>query len=285
MNNTKVAVVFSEKRSNTFYINNNLGLIEALSSLPKNYHVEFFFNTPVMGAFEKDNKTFWFKNTVKAMAWAVNKYFEPNIFIGVGNANYAWDKIVPEGVKKIFIYDSYEEPKSDFVWDKVIVPVEDDLLFFPHAKVMSVYNSNLFKPTNSTKHFTYFYPQLTTNIDLLASLTELEETMSFTELDTLFYLSDFSSSLMKDLLNQSRVACIIESDNDVELALSALACGVPVVTTEDTKASTIEGVHVSLATLPDFQISLDIAESEGYKKIDLSKYTIESYNKELLKLL
>lgn len=284
MNNTKVAVIYSEKKPHTYYINNNLGLMEAMINLPKNYHVEFFLNTPVMGAFEKNGRVMWFKNTTKALSWGVNKYFEPNIVVCVGNPNYAWDKVIPENVFKIFVYDSYEEPKVKHKWDEVIVPIEDDKILFPYANVMTVYNSNLFRPSESQKHFTYFYPQLVSNLDLMQDINFGNNTISFTEEKNLFYLSDFSSKLMCDLLNQSQVACILEPENDIELALSALACKLPVVTVEDLKCSMLP-IIVSLATTPDYEVALQQAVDLGTSEIDLSDYTIESFNKKFIGLI
>jgi hypothetical protein len=106
------------------------------------------------------------------------------------------------------------------------------------------------------------------------------------EAPDLFYLSDFPSTLMNDFLNQSKVTCLLEQDNDIELALSSMACQVPVVTVVDNKASFLNGTYVSLATTPYFETSLLKALSEsGFIEFNLKDYTIEAFNRKLKKLL
>jgi hypothetical protein len=286
MNNTKVAVIFGTKRQHLYYVNHDLGLVEALRSLPKNYHVEFFMHTPILGAIHKGEHLLWFKNTIKSMKWGINQYFEPNIVICVGSPNYEWEKILVGDYKKIFIYDSYELPKKSLSWDEVIVPTKEDLNVYPEATVATVYNSNLFKPDDRRKHFARIFPQLVHNLDLFLNIEHLPNSVSMNEAPDLFYLSDFPSTLMNDFLNQSKVTCLLEQDNDIELALSSMACQVPVVTVVDNKASFLNGTYVSLATTPYFETSLLKALSEsGFIEFNLKDYTIEAFNRKLKKLL
>lgn len=286
MNNTKVAVIFGTKKPHLYYVNHDLGLIEAFRSLPKNYHVEFFMNTPIMGAIHKDKHCLWFKNTVKALKWGVNQYFEPNVVVCIGSPNFDWEKILVGDYKKIFIYDSYELPKKNLNWDGVIVPTKEDLKVYPKATVAAVYNSNLFKPDFRRKHFNRLFPQLVHNLDLFLNIEHMPGSVSMNEAPDLFYLSDFPSKLMNDFLNQSKVTCLLEQDNDIELALSSMACQVPVVTVIDNKASLLGGTHTSLATTPFFEHKLMEAFMEsGTVEFDLKDYTIEAFNKKLKKLL
>jgi hypothetical protein len=286
MNNTKVAVIFGTKRQHLYYVNHDLGLVEALRSLPKNYHVEFFMHTPILGAIHKGEHLLWFKNTVKSMKWGINQYFEPNVVICVGSPNYEWEKILVGDYKKIFIYDSYELPKKNLNWDEVIVPTKEDLNVYPDATVAAVYNSKLFKPDERRKHFARLFPQLVHNLDLFLNIEHLPNSASMNEAPDLFYLSDFPTTLMNDFINQSKVTCLLEQDNDIELALSSMACQVPVVTVVDNKASFLNGTYVSLATTPYFETSLLKALSEsGLIEFNLKDYTIEAFNRKLKKLL
>jgi hypothetical protein len=66
MNNTKIAVIFSEKRDPYYYITKNTGFMEAFMGLPKNYTVEFFCYADKLNAYEKNGFTIWFKNTFKS---------------------------------------------------------------------------------------------------------------------------------------------------------------------------------------------------------------------------
>lgn len=284
MNNTKIAVLFGNKKHHNYYVHNSLGLIESYKHLPKNFQTQFFAMTDVMNAYERDNSLIWFVNTVKAMKFAINERYEPNVVFCVGSPNYDWDKVLTGDYKKFFIYDSYEEPKKFFKWDGVIVPTYEDLNFFPNAVVGSVYNNKIFKDTNRKKHFNIFYPQLVKNMDLFLDIQHDEETVGLNNVENIFYLSDISSQTVNDIMNQSNIVCLLEKDNDIELALSAMACGLPVVTVEDNKASFLNGVFVSLATTPDFLEALDEVRDIRVEA-DLSKYTTEAFAKKIKELL
>ena len=285
MNNTKVAVIYSEKRNHLHYVNNDLALMEVFASLPKNFHTEFFVNTPILGAIEKNKQLIWFKNTHKSMRWGVNKYLEPDVVVCVGSPNFEWEKVIDGNYKKVFIYDSYEIPHKVLNWDVIIVPTKDDLQYFPKAVVAAVYNNKIFKPSEKPrKHFNKFYPQQVKNLELLMDIQNDSETIAMNNIPDVFYLSDFSSSFLNDLLNQSKITCILEKDNDIELALSSMACNVPVVTTNDLKASSFNGVYNSLATTPDIYFAIDNA-FEFNSTFDLSQFTIEKYAKKLKDLL
>lgn len=286
MNNTKVAVIFGNKKPHLYHVNHDLALVEAFRSLPRNFHVEFFMHTPLLGAIHKGQHLMWFKNTIKSMKWGINQYFEPNVVVCVGSPNYEWEKILVGDYKKVFIYDSYDLPTKNLNWDSVIVPTKEDLKYYPKATVAAVYNSNIFKPDERRKHFARIFPQLVHNLDLFLNIEHLPASVSMNEAPDLFYLSDFPTTLMNDFLNQSKVTCLLEKDNDVELALSSMACQVPVVTVVDNKASFLNGVYTSLATTPFFETSMVTAlRDSGLIEFDLKDYTIEAFNRKLKKLL
>ena len=284
MNNTKIAVIYSNKKSNLYYVNNNLGLMEVFKSLPKNFHTEFFMNTPLLGAIEKNGQLLWFKNTIKSMKWGINQYYEPNVVVCVGDPNYEWEKILVGDYKKIFIYDSYEIPHKVLNWDAIIVPTKSDLQYFPKAIVAAVYNNKIFKPENNRKHFNKFYPQLVTNMDLFMTIQNDEHTVAMNNIPDVFYLSDISANMMKDLFNQSKMTLLLERDNDIELALSSMACQVPVISVNDNKAAELIGVFNSLATAPEILFTLDEA-FDTVETYDLSQYTVEKFAKKLKDLI
>jgi hypothetical protein len=285
MNNTKVAVVFSEKKHHLWYINNHPGVIEAFKSLPKNFHVEFFCFTDVMNAYLTGNHVIWFKNTLKALKWGVNVYFEPNIVVCVGSPNYEWDKLLVGKYRKIFIYDSYEEPIKDYDWDLVIVPFQEDLRHFPKAMVGTVYNSRVFKPEEDiSKTFKRCFPQQVTNIDLIKELTLTNNMVTMNKLSDVFYLSEIPSYMLASIINRSEAVCLLDRSNDIELALSSLACQTPVVTTDTNKSSLLPYVVTSAASAPIIEMAFDMAKVT-LEDIDISQYTIESFVKRLKKVL
>ena len=285
MNNTKVAVLFGNKVNHNYYLYNKLGIVEAFLKLPKNFQTQFFAMTDVMNAYEREGRVMWFVNTLKAMKFGVNQRFEPNVVFCVGSPNYDWDKVLAGDYKKYFIYDSYEVPTKFFDWDGVIVPIADDLNFFPKAVVGAVYNDLIFKDLGKVnKHLDIFYPQLITNLDLFLDVQQDELSIGMNEANNILHLSDITSVMTNDIINQSKVVCLIEKDNDIELALSALACNVPVVSVRDNKSSFLDGVFMSLATTPDFSLALDDARSIKMD-CDLSKFTTAAFAKKIREIL
>jgi hypothetical protein len=285
MNNTKVAVLFGNKRNHNYYLNNRLGIIEAFMKLPKNFQTQFFAMTDVMNAYEREGRVTWFVNTVKAMKFAINERFEPDVVFCVGDPNYEWDKVLVGKYRKYFIYDSYEEPKKFFDWDNIIVPTFEDLIFFPKAMVGAVYNDLIFKDNKrELKPFQIFYPQLIQNLDLFLDIQHDDLVVGMNDRENILLLSDMSTPMIADIVNQSKSVVLIEKENDIELALSALACNVPVLTVEDNKSSFLDGVFVSLATTPDFLVALNDIKSISMDT-DLTQYTTSAFAKKVRELL
>ena len=285
MNNTKVAVLFGNKINHNYYLYNKLGIVEAFLKLPKNFQTQFFAMTEVMNAYERDGRIMWFVNTIKAMKFGINERFEPDIVFCVGSPNFDWDKILTGNYKKYFIYDSYETPKKYFDWSGVIVPTSEDLNYYPNAVVGAVYNDLIFKDfKKDNKHFEIFYPQLITNLDLFLDIQQDELSAGLNEAQNILHLSDITTDTISDIMNQSKIVCLLEKNNDIELALSALACNIPVVTVEDNKSSFLDGVFVSLATNPDFSLAIDDAKSIKMD-CDLSKYSTSAYAEKIRNIL
>jgi acetolactate synthase small subunit len=78
---------------------------------------------------------------------------------------------------------------------------------------------------------------------------------------------------------------LVEQDNDIELALSSMACQIPVISVVDNKASRLLGVFPSLATTPNINEVIDYVSSFKGHEFDVSEFTVENFAKKLKKLL
>jgi len=164
------------------------------------------------------------------------------------------------------------------------VPTKSDLQYFPNAIVAAVYNDSIFKKTNVNKYFNKFYPQLVENMDLFLDLQDEELNAGLIQTPDIFYLSEISSKMLNEIMNQSKISILLEEANDIELALSSVACQVPVLSVKDLKSSEISGVFTSLATTPDMHTALENALNFNYN-VDLSQFTLEKYLKKLKELI
>lgn len=302
MNNTKIAVVFSQKMPYRYIIDNMPVYAKSLMraqlpyTLPKNYDVQFFFYSDTMNALEiaksQGVHTVWFKNTIKALEYGVNTYFEPDVIICIGSPNFNWDNLAHPERLSFFIHDSYDAPREDLsvIFDKCYTLIQEDIVDKEKTEVRRYYDSYVFAKKNKHKYFERVFPQKIKNTDLFNDLQNPDNSVVFGKEfnDSRFFnIVTQNKSVLNDIINSSKVTCLIERENDIELALNSLACGVPVVTTPDLKSSKLPSVIVSNATLPDYENAIQLALKQTVD-IELDKHTLNmsglKWNTEIRKI-
>jgi len=151
--------------------------------------------------------------------------------------------------------------------------------------VATVFNSRLFSPEEHiSKTFQRCFPQQVTNLDLIEKLILDKSTVTMNKLGDVFYLSDIPSYMLSSIFNRSKVVCLLDKTNDMELALSAMACQIPVVTVVDNKSSQLPNIVYSTATTPEIETSISIAERNKVN-YNVAPYTIESFIKQIKRVL
>lgn len=290
MNNTKIAVVITDKKQAKEYYDLKDGLLESLNLLKKNIEIEVFAFTEQMNTLVTDKYDISFRNTLKALDFAINKRFEPDVVIAVGDPNFNYEKIFTDKYKKkILIHKGVNHNKKvESYFDHIIVETPKEEAEYKNSISQAVVNTKLFRPKDSEKYFTVCYPQNISDekkeffekVRVYGSISQY--------IDSTVKLPLNSSVILSTIMNQSKVVSLIENENSIEFALSALACNTPVIVTNDIKASYLPAVLTSNVTTPEFinktydALNLRYNYFEEYIK---PNFTPERYAKLLMELI
>lgn len=240
MNNTKISIVWTDTRNPEYYFTPNWA-----TKLPKyfkrNYEFSFFALTDTNSAIEKDDgNTIWLKSDYKTLTYGVTRFAEPDILIIIGKSNFNFENLFGKAKKKIFIHKGLEHRKQDYnLFDLVITEIESDRKHYKTSVCQPVVDTESYNFINIDKHFPAFFPQEISdknydffdNVRLYGSIA--------TNVSRGLKLPLKRHDLLNMIFNQSKVVSLLEDFDSFELALSALACNVPVVALSDTKASEI----------------------------------------------
>lgn len=240
MNNTKITVVWTDTRNPEYYITSNWA-----TKLPKyfkrNYEFSFFALTDINSAVEKDDgSTIWLKRDYKTLSYGVTRFAEPDILIIIGTSNYDFESLFGKSKKKILIHKGSKHRNQDYnLFDLVITELERDTKHYKTAVCQGVVDTESYHNMKIDKHFPAFFPQEISNnnfnffegVKLYGSIA----TSASKDLKLPLKRHD----LLNMIFNQSMVVSLLEDFDSYELALSALACNVPVVALEQTKSASI----------------------------------------------
>lgn len=270
MNNTKVAIVWTDKKQPEHYFNPNWA-IRIVKYFPKNYEFAFFALTDTNSAVyrEKENYTIWFKPDVKTLSYGINTFFEPDILIIIGTSNFNFETILGNAKKKIYIHKGITHKEKDRnLFDVVIVETDEEKSNYKEAIVQPVVDDETFDDLRIFKFFSVCYPQeiKDENLDFFHQV-RLFGSISNT-LSTTVKLPLFRSDILNLILNQSRVVSLIDEENSFELALASLACNVPVVSLDSIKSSKIPAVSKSNKDVSNFvkQTLASVDYNYNYRK-------------------
>jgi hypothetical protein len=254
MNNTKVAIVWTDKRSAEYYFNPNWA-VKLTRYFPKNYEFAFFALTDTNSAVyrEKENYTIWFKPDTKTLNYGINVFFEPDILIVIGTSTFNFESILGNQKKKIFIHKgNIHRAKDAGLFDAVIVETEEDKKHYKNAVVQPVVDEENFNDLNVFKFFSVCYPQEISldNFEFFSKV-RLFGSISNT-LSTTVQLPLYRTDILNLIINQSRVVGLFDEFDSFEIALASLSCNVPVVSLENIKSSQIPAVIKAKNDVQDF---------------------------------
>jgi len=244
MNNTKVAVVWTDKKKAENYFVPNWA-VKMVKHFPKNYEFSFFALTDTNSAVyrEKENYTVWLKPDLKTLHYGVNMFFEPDILIIIGTSNFNFEGLFGNQKKRIYIHKGItHKDKDKDLFDAVIVETIEDSSYYKKSIIQAVVDEENFSDLKIHKFFSVCYPQeisednfeFFNNVRLYGSISN--------SLSTTVKLPLYRSDILNLIINQSKVLTLLEEEDSFELALSSLACNVPVVALNKTKASRIPAV-------------------------------------------
>jgi hypothetical protein len=244
MNNTKVAVVWTDKKKVENYFVPNWA-VKMSKYFPKNYEFAYFALTDTNSAVyrERENYTIWFKPDLKTLHYGVNVFYEPDILIIIGTSNFNFENLFGNQKKRIYIHKGTTHKEKDkSLFDAVIVETLEDKDYYKESIVQAVVDEENFTNLDIHKFFSVCYPQeisernfeFFNHVRLYGSISN--------SLSTTVRLPLHRSDILNLIINQSKVLSLLEEEDSFELALSALACNTPVVALNTTKASRIPAV-------------------------------------------
>jgi hypothetical protein len=254
MNNTKIAVVWTDKKKVESYFIPNWA-VKMSKFFPKNYEFAYFALTDTNSAVyrEKENYTIWLKPDLKTLHYGVNMFYEPDILIIIGTSNFNFENLFGNQKKKIYIHKGITHKTKDTnLFDAVIVETEEDKKFYKNSIVQPVVDEENFTDLNIHKFFSVCYPQEITenNFEFFANV-RLYGSIS-NSLSTTVKLPLYRSDILNLIINQSKVLSLLEEEDSFELALSSLSCNTPVVALDTIKASKIPAVMSAKYDAQDF---------------------------------
>lgn len=245
MNNTKVAVVWSDKKKPENYFVPNWA-VKMTKYFPKNYEFAFFALTDTNSAVyrEKENYTIWLKPDLKTLHYGVNMFFEPDILIIIGTSNFNFENLFGNQKKRIYIHKGTTHKTKDFdLFDIVITEIEDDKKYYKNSIVQAVVDEENFVNLNIHKFFSVCYPQEIFDSEKLNFFSNIRLFGSISNtLSTTVNLPLYRLDILNLIINQSKVVSLLDDIDSFELALASLSCNTPVVALDGIKASKIPAV-------------------------------------------
>jgi hypothetical protein len=280
MRGKKLAFIYTDHKPGEYYFGLHNGLFESFQHLTKNFEVMVFCYSDQMNVLRRDGYDVAFRNTDKAIEFAVNEFFDPTHIYFIGSPDFDFSKFKTKKVPKYYIHKGN---KHDTKWydyfDNVIVETEEEVKHYKNAVVGTAVNTRSYFPQLTEKYFTFCFPQ-----DLSASKLDFFSKVrvygSISQtLNSTVRLPLDATNTLTTVINQSKAVSLIEDTNEsFEIALSALACNVPVLATIDSKASKIPAVVKSIATTPDFTVAMLEALNLENKHNFRDEYILPNYS-------
>lgn len=296
----KIAVVKPSKESLASHLAWNDGLCAALKILGQKHDVKFFSYAEAGATIKKDTIEMKLVETEYSMSYWL-KSFGPKLIIGWGTSNYHWNEIQPFDVRKILLFAG-GNPDSDHaskIFSQVVVESESDAPYFPGSKVAFGTNTELFRPLDRNKLFPSLYPAafaLWKRHDLWAESMPAGSLACglFQDHEKQCYeicvkgghliMPHVSADALVNLYNESLGVCITAEriGGSQRTALEAMACNIPVLATNDSKAAEFDGVWSCPPTVDDVKnCYMNMLAQFEVNKPDLRKIVLEKYSEKV----
>ena len=245
MRGKKLAFIITTQKPTEHYLQLHNGVFESIKYLTKNFETRVYCLTEQMNVLQRPTYDLYFRNTFPALKFALNESFEPTHVFFISEGDFDFDLIpLNKGVPKFLIHKGRKhlEKYHDY-FETVIVETEDEVKHYKKAMTQNVVNTNIYYPQITEKYFTFCFPQelqpskfeFFNKVRVYGSISQ--------NLNSTVKLPLNNSQILSVIFNQSKAVALIDDTEDaLELALSALACNVPVITTNDSKATTLPAV-------------------------------------------
>lgn len=240
------------------------GLYGAMQVLGQKFNVRVFgyCDTPVY--LERGNIVLSLSDNISSLKYWIDS-FSPKYILGWGTSYDSWEELKeynsPKADKKILLYAGgpYDDHNAKKHFDQIVVENQSDQQYFENSVVAFGTNTDVFKPMNLNKLFPAFFPAAFAgwkHHELFAQAMPKGSLAvgQFIENEKYIYenmtasghliLPAMPMDSMPYFYNQSKGVCLTPErmGGCQRAALEAMACNVPVLTTNNSKASEFEGV-------------------------------------------
>lgn len=276
------------------------GLYGALNELGKELTVTVFGYSDQNTVISRDNLEIKLFTSHNSMRYWIESY-QPDYIFGWGTSFHSWEELQYNGTpnKKILLYAGGEpdDANASKIFDLVVVENESDKKHFHRSAVAFGTNTDVFKPMDLNKIYPAFYPAafaLYKRHNLWAKsvpdgsiavghLQEHEkECFEVVTENGHIILPPLSMSSMPFFYNQS-FATVLTAEHlggCQRASLESMSCNIPVLVTNDSKASEFEGVWTCPPTVEDISNAyLSMVTAFEQEPIDLRKeYIVGKYD-------
>jgi hypothetical protein len=247
MRGKKLAFIFTEEKDSDFIIRLYSGLFASFRYLTHNFQTKVFTKSDQMNVIQRGFYDIYLRESLKTLNFAVNTFFEPtHVFFITKSMTNIEDYNLPKTVPKFVIYKGKEHSKEyGNNFKKVIVELPEEVKHYENAVYKSVVNTDSFNSFNAGKFYTVCFPQehspedddIFPHVNVFGSISW--------NYPTTINMPMFDTDIQNVIFNQSKCVLLLNDNDSVEFALSALACNTPVVAVEGIKASKIPGVLIA----------------------------------------
>jgi len=314
-NKTKIALVKPAHETLDMWYSWCDGLYGAFNELANDFNVSVFGYSDQPSLLERGNLKIHLSNYTSSLRYWLNS-FNPQIIFGWGTAYHNWDEIQEDaylnGVKKkilLFGGGGYDYDNAKQIFDTIVVENPSDAKYFGDCPVAFGTNTDVFKPMELNKLYPAFFPAAFANwkrhylfANAMPAGSLCVGHMQPHEKDCFETCVDKGHIVMPTLpmtsmpymYNQSLGVCLTAEHigGCQRAALEAMACNVPVLTTNDGKAAEFNGVWACPPEINEIREAYaQMVMAFENNKIDLreeyiiGKYDHKTYAKKLEELI
>lgn len=302
-NKTKIALVKPAKETLAMWNGWCDGMYGAFQVLSEKYNVRVFGYAEHPATIKKDNMYIQVTHNISSLKYWLDN-FAPEYIFGWGTATHPWNEIQASKAKKILLYagGAYDDANAQKIFNQIVVENKSDTTHFQNSFHAFGTNTKVFRKIEGLqKMFPSLYPATFTlykRHDLWAKAMPPGSLavgqMQDHEPQCYEVCADNGHLIMPALpmdampmlYAQTQGVCLTpEHDGGCQrAALEAMACNVPVLVTDDSKAAEFEGVwacppdineigHAYLQMLFEFNAAgVDLKEEFITGKYDESTY-------------
>lgn len=286
------------------------GLYGALNELAKDYNVKVFGYSNQSSVIKRDNIEIQVSDNLSSLRYWL-KAFSPKIILGWGTSFDDWKEIHGFNSTRILLYagGTPNKDKAYKLFNAVVVENESDKKYFDTEYFAFGTNTDVFKPMKLPKMIPAFYPAAFARYkrhDLWAksvppgsiAVGELQahepECYEVVYENNHIGLPMIGMDSMPFLYNQSQAVVLTPEHMGgcQRAALESMACNIPVLVTNDSKAAEFEGIWASPPKIADlsnayFTMILTFENGDFNLREDyiMGKYDHYTYAKKLKEII